>query len=140
MPRVASQAGHGGRQEEHVYDSAFAAVGDLATLRADVREQLFAFGRSPGHVRAVALVLSELATNALRHGSPPYHLSVDLTERDTVVEVSDADDAHVLPRAPAEGGGGYGLHLIDAIAVRWDARAAGGVKCVRATIAETSGL
>jgi two-component sensor histidine kinase len=140
MPRVASTAEHGGRPRQRLYASSFGGVADLACLRADVFRSLMQVGRTRAHVRAVMLVMSELATNALLHGSPPYRVAVDADDRETVVEVSDADGTQVAPRPPAEAGGGYGLHLIEAIASRWDAKADSGSKSVRAAIASTSGI
>jgi two-component sensor histidine kinase len=141
MPRVASSAGHGGRPPQPIYEAAFGGVADLAHLRADVRDLLLLRGRTEAHVRAVALVLSELATNALLHGAPPYRVSVELDAHHTVVAVRDDDNhTHVLPRTPAEADGGYGLHLIDAIASSWTARADADAKWVSASIADSSGL
>ncbi|MFK4103756.1 ATP-binding protein [Streptomyces sp. NPDC019531] len=77
---------------------------------------------------AVALVVAELAANAVRHGRVPGHdfglrLTFDRATGLVQVEVSDAASAKRLPATPPssapEGESGRGLLLVDALAVRW---------------------
>jgi anti-sigma regulatory factor (Ser/Thr protein kinase) len=67
------------------------------------------------------LLVSELVTNAMRHGGEPIRLVADLTASGLRVEVYDGNsDAvpairDIRPDAP----GGRGLRLVDALADRW---------------------
>ena len=72
----------------------------------------------------VRLLVTELITNALRHGSlkPGDQVSVkaSLTEDVVRIEVTDPGTAgDVAPRAPGPRGGGYGLYLVEHLAKRW---------------------
>ncbi|GAA1194336.1 hypothetical protein GCM10009654_59320 [Streptomyces hebeiensis] len=70
-----------------------------------------------------ALLLSELVTNALRHGSPPGRdIAVTLHRVDGLIrlEVEDAGDFLPRPRTPGlEDECGRGLALIEALADDW---------------------
>ena len=80
---------------------------------------MYTAGRTEGHVSAVLVVLSELATNALGHDDPPYAVSVKVSERATLVEVTDAGHGRVTTRVPAFAEGGYGLNLVNTLAASW---------------------
>jgi serine/threonine-protein kinase RsbW len=68
----------------------------------------------------MAVVATELATNALAYGQPPTQVSLRRTERTFVLVVADEDPANLPelsgPRAP--GAGGLGLHIVDDLAGR----------------------
>ncbi|MFK0106344.1 ATP-binding protein [Streptomyces sp. NPDC091217] len=77
---------------------------------------------------AVALVVAELAANAVRHGRVPGHdfglrLALVTTAGLVRVEVSDAAAAKRIPATPPssapEGESGRGLLLVDTLAARW---------------------
>ncbi|MGW1625778.1 ATP-binding protein [Streptomyces sp. NPDC002172] len=77
---------------------------------------------------AVALVVAELAANAVRHGRVPgrdfgLRLALDTAAGLVRVEVADAASAKQPPAIPPssapEGESGRGLLLVDALAVRW---------------------
>ncbi|WP_030543817.1 ATP-binding protein [Streptomyces albus] len=77
---------------------------------------------------AVALVVGELAANAVRHGRVPgrdFRLRLRLDEAAGLVriEVADAAGARRPPAAPPpscpDGESGRGLLLVDVLAVRW---------------------
>ncbi len=79
---------------------------------------------------AVALVVGELAANAVRHGRIPgrgfgLRLVLDGPAGLVRVEVADAASTKRLPTAAPsvlpEGESGRGLLLVDALAVRWGA-------------------
>ncbi|MEU2539379.1 ATP-binding protein [Streptomyces iakyrus] len=81
---------------------------------------------------AVALVVGELAANAVRHGRVPgrefgLRLVLDRAAGVPRVEVTDAASAKRLPAiAPPsfpEGESGRGLLLVDALAERWGSTA-----------------
>jgi anti-sigma regulatory factor (Ser/Thr protein kinase) len=70
------------------------------------------------------LLVSELATNAIRHGAPPVRLSLRLDADRLRVEVTDSS-----PTLPSVGGsapdatGGRGLHIVQQLAAGWGAQA-----------------
>jgi two-component sensor histidine kinase len=77
---------------------------------------------------AVALVVGELAANAMRHGRAPgrgfnLRLTLDATAGLVRIEVADAASAKRPPTPPPaprpESESGRGLLLVDALAVRW---------------------
>ncbi|MCB5905911.1 ATP-binding protein [Streptomyces pinistramenti] len=68
----------------------------------------------PETTQSLALVVSELATNALRHGGGRYTLHLSATTEAVDVAVSDLNPAHPRERAPdLDGGsGGFGWHMV----------------------------
>jgi anti-sigma regulatory factor (Ser/Thr protein kinase) len=70
------------------------------------------------------LLVSELVTNAIRHGTPPVRLSLRL-ERDRLrVEVTDSSPAlPELSRSSPDQLGGRGLQIVQLLAARWGASA-----------------
>jgi anti-sigma regulatory factor (Ser/Thr protein kinase) len=78
----------------------------------------------PGTIRhRLALLLSELVTNAIQHGGagPDETVQVRLASSpDRVrVEVFDPGSNGAGPRERVEEGGGYGLLLVDRLADEW---------------------
>jgi len=72
----------------------------------------------------VRLLVTELITNALRHGelSPGDRVSLKASIDDGVVRIEVRDpgrDGDVAPREPGPRGGGYGLFLVEQLAKRW---------------------
>ncbi|EST19179.1 protein phosphatase [Streptomyces roseochromogenus subsp. oscitans DS 12.976] len=71
---------------------------------------------------AAELILSELVTNAIRHGSGPVHVRL-LHGRTLICEVSDASNtAPHLRRAASTDEGGRGLFLVAQLAQSWGTR------------------
>ena len=68
-----------------------------------------------------ALLLSELASNAILHARSPLTVIVRYDGRSLRVEVGDGSRAHpeLQPPGPADATGGRGLLLVDRIAARW---------------------
>jgi anti-sigma regulatory factor (Ser/Thr protein kinase) len=99
----------------------------VMTSPGEARRACRAFARR-NHVEAVdtlLLVLSELVTNAVQHGSAPIGIRIDCVEESVRVEVSDAlpNPADVAPRHKAlDGTGGMGLRIVDAICAGWGAQ------------------
>lgn len=78
------------------------------------------------------LLVSELVTNAMRHGGDPIRLIADTTASGLRVEVYDGN-GDVFPAirdVRLDAPGGRGLRLVDALADRWGAVAAAAGKCV----------
>ena len=70
------------------------------------------------------LLVTELVTNGVRHGSKRGPLTVAVTVGDDVVrvEVSDQGRGFSPPEAPmprGDGSGGWGLQLVDRVATSW---------------------
>lgn len=70
--------------------------------------------------RRARLLVSELATNAFRHGDGRIELSIAITPARLRVCVSDEGDDGGRPAARTPGAdGGYGLHLVADLSDRW---------------------
>ncbi len=115
----ASAAPSDGRPLHAIYDATFNAADDLGRLRAETVDALARNGRDDAHRRVVILVVSELATNALKHAQPPYHLTIEVDDDETFVEVTDGTVDPAATRAPAFDAGGYGLNLVTTLAAAW---------------------
>jgi anti-sigma regulatory factor (Ser/Thr protein kinase) len=104
--------------------------GPRAALRARrlIRNELA--GRVPSHVLPdVALLLTELVANTVRHGGADdgseLHLRFEGRPPALRVEVANPDRAaaEVGPRSPdLAHGGGLGLHIVDRVSSGWGVR------------------
>jgi len=70
------------------------------------------------------LLVTELVTNGVRHGSErgPVGVAVTVDDERVRVEVSDCGRGFSPPDAPmphADGTGGWGLQLVDRVAAQW---------------------
>lgn len=87
-------------------------------------------GASPTIAGDVALVVSELLTNAALHGDGPVELVLSLIGQAVLrIEVADAHPGVPQPRQPHQPGvpGGHGLHIVAKLCDAWgvDPRADG---------------
>ncbi|MFD5658262.1 SpoIIE family protein phosphatase [Streptomyces hirsutus] len=95
-----------------------AAVPDV---RAHVTRQLAAWDLTDASF-TTELILSELVTNAIRHGTVPIHVRL-LRDRNLICEVSDGSSTSPHLRQAAETDeGGRGLFLVARYAERWGTR------------------
>ena len=96
-------------------------------LDAQAQTQARRYARSWSAEHAVAaplvddieLVVAELVSNAIRHGTAPYE--VELYDNNGVIRGEVCDGPPVAPKAnpsPDERGG-YGLGIVDACTSRW---------------------
>lgn len=111
------------------------AVTAPATARAFAREALER-GQAEVHIEDVALVVSELVTNAVVHGDGEITLHVTVAHDAVRVEVEDREPE--LPdRLPAalDAESGRGLLMVSRIARDWGVRPAGAGKVVWAEMA-----
>jgi anti-sigma regulatory factor (Ser/Thr protein kinase) len=80
------------------------------------------------------LLVTELVTNGVRHGSQrgPVSVAVALDDQKVRVEVSDGGRGFSPAAAPMprqDGSGGWGLQLVDRVATSWGVRV-NGCTCV----------
>jgi anti-sigma regulatory factor (Ser/Thr protein kinase) len=74
------------------------------------------------------LLVSELVTNAIRHGSPPVRLSLHLDRPGPLrVEVTDSSPVGPIvgPAVEADQTGGRGLVIVQQLAARWGSYVSG---------------
>jgi len=78
-------------------------------------------GASPGAVEAAQLVASELVTNALQHGEGAITLQLKHIKDFLRIEVIDEgrDQAPAVRAEPPDQTGGWGLRIVDQLAVQW---------------------
>lgn len=100
----------------------------LARRLAVRRMEEWGYPQASDASSTVALVVAELAANAVRHGRVPgrdfgLRLAFDGAPGLVRIEVADAASAKQPPETPPssapEGESGRGLLLVDALAVRW---------------------
>lgn len=109
-------------------------VPSLPASIASVRRFAVGACRSSGHADlcdAVALLVSEIATNALVHGSGDVQVRVTSSSERLRVEV--ADDSPRMPQPRAAGPleeGGRGLALVESLAADWGVQPRGHGKVV----------
>ncbi|EPH45203.1 ATP-binding protein [Streptomyces aurantiacus] len=107
-----------------------------AQARAMARDFMACVGYDDEKQRdAVLLVVSELVTNALRHGCGVTGLRLSHHARGLTVSVGDAGDRppRTRPLDPARPGG-FGLHLVRGLTGGVEVEWRPGGKCVRATV------
>ncbi len=103
--------------------------------RRFVSEQLAAWDRAD-LVDAACLVVSELATNAVRHAGSPFRLSLGRGADGVTVAVEDRSAALPVRRRPTlDARGGRGIPLVDSLSSRWGADAGGPGKIVWSVVA-----
>jgi two-component sensor histidine kinase len=76
----------------------------------------------------LTVVLSELASNAVRHARTSFEVVV-ATNGHVRIEVEDGSTGAPVPKAPS-GEGGWGLVLVDRVCDRWGVDISGEKKCV----------
>jgi len=73
-----------------------------------------------GLVDEARLVVSELATNVVRHAGTPFTVSIERTDGEVTIRVRDWSARLPVVRSPGPwAGDGHGLGLVDALSVAW---------------------
>lgn len=71
----------------------------------------------------LALVVSEIVTNAVRHGKPGGHIRLAATPKDDYLCVQVTDEGDGFASSPgamaSEAHGGFGLYLVEQLTRRW---------------------
>ncbi|GAA2854215.1 hypothetical protein GCM10010443_15590 [Actinoplanes cyaneus] len=80
-----------------------------------------------------AVVISELVTNAVRHGGGEVVVSVEAYGSQVIISVADGSSVVPRPREP-DGTGGLGLRIIEKLTDRWYVEPYEGGKRVRAEL------
>jgi anti-sigma regulatory factor (Ser/Thr protein kinase) len=91
--------------------------------------QLSEYGCAGETVETAALLVSELATNAVRHARTSFDVAVEKSEETVEVAVIDTGPGQPVPRKP-DASGGRGLSIVDALAQAWGVEQQGAGKCV----------
>jgi two-component sensor histidine kinase len=88
-------------------------------------------------VADICLVVSELATNAVKHAHPPFTLTVSWTDGAVLVALQDASTSFPVIAAPdIADTGGRGLLIVESLSREWGTTADDhGLKTVWATFA-----
>jgi serine/threonine-protein kinase RsbW len=96
-----------------------------ARARATVRQMADEAGLRPDAAEVLALLASELVTNAVMHGEPPIELDASVDGQVARVTVSDHDARMPSLRRPGpDDASGRGLAIVEALSSRWHAEPA----------------
>ncbi|MFF0739377.1 ATP-binding protein [Streptomyces sp. NPDC004111] len=104
------------------YPGTIRGRGAAGVLRARKAARAFADHLSPAPgpdaADSLVLVVSELVTNAVRHGGGRYTLALSASPDTLTVAVADRSSVRPSPRAPdtTGGTGGFGWHLVELLA------------------------
>jgi anti-sigma regulatory factor (Ser/Thr protein kinase) len=109
-------------------------VADPALARAAVAAHCRELAISGSVCRTLALLVSEVVSNAVLHsgGAPeaPIVLTATITDTTVGIAVADAGGRGFAPRArdTKGAGGGYGLYMLETRASRWGVEPDGGTR------------
>ncbi|SDP40998.1 Anti-sigma regulatory factor (Ser/Thr protein kinase) [Pedococcus dokdonensis] len=103
--------------------------------RRVLREWAARRGTAISDPHTVALVATELVTNAVLHARGPVGLSISIDNQNITLRVTDAGNGHLRP-SPGDDGAptGRGLTIVRALAVDWGVHRRPGGKTVWARV------
>jgi anti-sigma regulatory factor (Ser/Thr protein kinase) len=109
---------------------------DLTEIVAARRFAEQVLTRAHPRLEDALVIVSELASNAVRHASSGFRLAVDQDDHHVRIEVVDRGEGWPTPTTGATlpTNGGMGLHLVEALADRWGAVERPGGKLVWAEL------
>ena len=90
-----------------------------------------------GTTTSLAIVVSELVSNAVLHGAEPVELTLLFHEGEVTIEVADGGpqiNTELLRAGDPPGMGGRGLHIVASLSDRWGTRRTQTGKTVWATL------
>jgi anti-anti-sigma regulatory factor/anti-sigma regulatory factor (Ser/Thr protein kinase) len=107
-----------------------------AYVARDIVAQACEAWRLPNAVEDAKLIITELVSNAVRHGKGDLRLLVLLRDRHLHLSIADAsvDQPRRMLPDPDTGEGGRGLLLVDAVATAWGSSPTADGKVVWATL------
>ena len=89
----------------------------------------------PEQLQAIALMVSELAANSVRHAKAPFDITIRRSETTVRVEVTDDGPGAPVMRSPRSNeSSGRGLHIVDTLADAWGVTEEGAGKTVWLTL------
>ena len=113
------ERGSAGRQVVRIEHS----VRGPAQARRVVAECAARLGLQAEQGEDLLLVVSEMVTNAVRHGAPPVELEVAADDEHVLVVVADGSPGRPQPRcADSDAEGGRGMALVDVLAAEHGVR------------------
>jgi anti-sigma regulatory factor (Ser/Thr protein kinase) len=92
-----------------------------AQARGFARSWSYRHTLPPPVIADMELVVAELVSNAVRHGRPPYALTLTQTHGVIRGEVSDASTVSPVVNPCPDEHGGFGLGIVEACTSRWGA-------------------
>lgn len=105
---------------EHAVLSLSATPEIVPAARRFVRDCLADWRLQPELSSDAALLVSELVTNAIRHGPPPVYLDISLEPDRVRISVADSSQSEPRPLSPGHWAeSGRGLALMEALAATW---------------------
>lgn len=97
-------------------------IGAARVARDTVRDELASvLAQDDEFVDDTVLITSELVANAVRHGKPPFDLTIGVTQETVRITVTNggADGEPHVEVASTDSGRGRGLAMVDALADEW---------------------
>jgi two-component sensor histidine kinase len=107
-----------GERSTRTLDALPSAVSEARRWAAGVTHGLL----DADHAQSLRLIVSELVTNALRHGADGERIDLAVTPKPEFLCVQVTDDGPGLaprPRALSAEEGGFGLFFVEQLARRW---------------------
>ncbi len=83
-----------------------------------VADSLTADGCPHATIETAKLLVSELASNAVRHARSPFEVSMSQHDHSLTISVADGSDLRPVTREVTDAGG-RGLRLVEALANEW---------------------